>query len=764
MDVKSMLNDGGQRPSRIQTTHAFTPQSSYDARTENTPGSDSSSTRPTPYLCAPPSSTLDTRAHGGGSAGAMPAGNGSYFTLQSPYPNTSTSASTPSVGPHSAYAQSPGSYMGGYTPRESQPTSNAPAAAHNATFVSPTPTHPPIPPTPASVHHHNYSRSTSYNNSAYPANPPNHAQFQSSPPQVNGLLPSSARHNSPINQFQSQPATPLGPPVHYPKGSPQSYRPPSQGHESHLRRASQSSIGSILSNREQPQYPPPPPAEHTRRDSVQRPYIYDVRDRERSISVSPKTIPKPAPHREHDPRRTLSHDRPSIPPHPEPASRPVTNHQNSLDQQLASTPDSQFAPPNTSMYSSPQGSRLSEQHAQHYGPMAYTDEPATATASANYPHNSLKRRASHLSDTIVKPPQKKPRRYEVPPWARSARNPDKQKPIRFVEGGLSRSSHPQRPAATQATRKDSPAPLKPNGNSVVSQPVDLPIHDQPNIANRVQYDVLTPTVCEWVLQFIGQSDPPPRSKFEIEAKVGLIIRNDTDSRLEPMVWTEAVLTEQAVHNTKFHSGMTLEQHKVMNEYLNDLVRQNTAAGFVGTPNEIFYSHPKENDEFYELSDEGKKHLPSELYHWTMKAAHPRRRNEIRVRRTVDKFTGAVTAQIIKTRVADINITCPRDPFDYRISISLETDWDGDTAWLTPLAETRGRNKDRMSYRHRMYQVDLTQVSHENSPDKEHELEVEVATEYLQRELHRLRTTGESSLYDVVHGLISNIRLFTKLGQ
>lgn len=764
MDLKSMLNDSGQRPPRIHThsSHSQTPQSSYDVRLDHTPGSDGSSARPTPYPYGPPSQILETRAHGGGSAGT--GGNGSYFAIQSPHPNTSTSASTPSAGPHSAYAQSPGSFMGPYTPRDNLSTSNtAAAAAHSATFVSPTPTHQPIPPTPASVHHHNYSRSTSYNNSAHPHN---HAQFQSPPQQMNGLPSSTARHTSPNNQFQSQPATPLGPPIHYPKASPQSYRPPSQGQEAHLRRASQSSMSSVLSNRDYPQYPPPLPTELSRRESVQRSYTYDSRDRERSISVSPKTIPKPPPQRDHELPRNPSHDRTSIPPLTETVTRPAVSHQNSLELQPVSTPDSQFAPPSVSMYNSPQASRSSEQPMQQiYDLMPSSND----IANANRQHTSLKRRASHLSDIIAKPPQKKPRRDEIPIWARPARNPDKQKPIRFVEGRFKREQPSQQPAPPQPARKEQPQPAphpKPNGNSIVPkpEPIELPQSDQPNIANRIQFDVLTPTICEWVLHHIGRTDPPPGSKFEIEAKVGIIIRNDTDSRIDPMVWTEAVLTEQAVHNTKFHSGMTLDQHKAMNEYLNELVRQNTAAGHVGTSNEIFYSHPKENDEFYELSEEGRNHLSPELHHWIMKGSHAKRRNEIRVRRTVDKSSGAVTAQIIKTRIADINITCPQNQFDYRISISLETDWEGDISWLTPLAETRGRNKDRMSYRHRMYQVDLTQVSHEDSRNLEHELEVEIATEFLQRELQRLRATGESSLYDVIHGLISNIRIFTKLGQ
>ena len=177
--------------------------------------------------------------------------------------------------------------------------------------------------------------------------------------------------------------------------------------------------------------------------------------------------------------------------------------------------------------------------------------------------------------------------------------------------------------------------------------------------------------------------------------------------------------------------------------------------------EIRFDHPKENDEFFVLSDEGKSHLDPGLLQWINNSAI-RSRGEIRVRRTVDKLTHEPKFTIIKTRIADMEIYNPNFEFDYRISISLETDWKGRDEWLTRLPEYRGRNKDRMSYKHMMFQVDLTQVSHDDDPTrKEHELEVEIETSRIQTELAKLRN-GEQSEYDsMIRGLLDNVRLLSR---
>lgn len=82
--------------------------------------------------------------------------------------------------------------------------------------------------------------------------------------------------------------------------------------------------------------------------------------------------------------------------------------------------------------------------------------------------------------------------------------------------------------------------------------------------------------------------------------------------------------------------------------------------------------------------------------------------------TTDQRTGEVLAKIVKCRVADLDVLSPRTCVDFRISVNLEISFEGDVSHL-PVVEmgggkARDRNKDRMSYRHLAYQVDLTQVA------------------------------------------------------
>lgn len=130
---------------------------------------------------------------------------------------------------------------------------------------------------------------------------------------------------------------------------------------------------------------------------------------------------------------------------------------------------------------------------------------------------------------------------------------------------------------------------------------------------------------------------------------------------------------------------------------------------------ISYAHKKERDSFYEIS-------PKALPHVVQNYLNPRHKPKVRV--TTDQQTGAVLARIIKCRIADMDVYSPRTCLDWRISVNLEMHYDGDLGELISTerddiggpGQKRGggargdRNKDRMSYRHLAYQVDLTQVA------------------------------------------------------
>jgi len=173
---------------------------------------------------------------------------------------------------------------------------------------------------------------------------------------------------------------------------------------------------------------------------------------------------------------------------------------------------------------------------------------------------------------------------------------------------------------------------------------------------------------------------------------------------------------------------------------------------------IHYSHPKEHDEFYELTPEGKANLPESIQQFLNPHHKPR------VRITHNKDDNSLKARIIKSRIADIEIYNPACDFDYRISISIESPWSGPEQWLVPMQANGGeRNKDRMSYRHLAYQVDLTQVSYSTKRDLEHELEVEISVEQIRKELNALQSGQPSRYEDLVRGLLDNVRVLCRQG-
>lgn len=121
-----------------------------------------------------------------------------------------------------------------------------------------------------------------------------------------------------------------------------------------------------------------------------------------------------------------------------------------------------------------------------------------------------------------------------------------------------------------------------------------------------------------------------------------------------------------------------------------------------------YVHTYECDSFFELSQSGALALPSSI-----RAQLNPRHMKAKVRITTDQKTGKEIGKIVKVRVADIDVYSPRTVFDWRVSVNLEMNFEGDMKTMTePSSDGRraDRNKDRVSYKHLVYQVDLTQVT------------------------------------------------------
>lgn len=222
--------------------------------------------------------------------------------------------------------------------------------------------------------------------------------------------------------------------------------------------------------------------------------------------------------------------------------------------------------------------------------------------------------------------------------------------------------------------------------------------------------------------------------FEIEAKIGQLIDRHTNDRLSLPVVSECVLSANDPDlRTTFKSSMTevrftppdiklmansivQAQHRSLNKFLNDALvnsQHSKAQPGLAQPADrpripMSYVHTYESDSFFDLSQYGILSLPASI----RAELHPRQ-PKAKVRVTTDKKTGKEIARIIKARVADIDIYSPNTVFDWRVSINIEMNVDGDI-WnmIEPSSMDRKRperNKDRMSYKHLAYQIDLTQV-------------------------------------------------------
>ncbi|KAJ5480730.1 hypothetical protein N7539_006624 [Penicillium diatomitis] len=292
---------------------------------------------------------------------------------------------------------------------------------------------------------------------------------------------------------------------------------------------------------------------------------------------------------------------------------------------------------------------------------------------------------------------------------------------------------------------------------------------EPSITGFIPYEELTKQLCDFLFQHVvmrtdvavdatGSAAAGAGTIVEIEAKLGHVVDQDRRERLVLPVLTESVINRDSRVRTAFESNMTVEQHRAMNNFLNEQVKASIANTQSRIP--ISYTHKKERDTFYEIS-------PQELPPVIRQNLNPRHKPKVRV--TTDVKTGEIIAKIVKCRVADIDVYSPRTSVDWRVSVNLEMEYDGDVSHLTMVDTSKGgrgeRNKDRMSYKHLAYQIDLTQVATAEAPTKndfEHELEVEVSAAEIRRQGNLAMAGDPSNQYeDLVKGFVDNIRVLAR---
>ncbi|KAF7503195.1 hypothetical protein GJ744_004228 [Endocarpon pusillum] len=681
-------------------------------------------------------------------------------SAQSPSQRTFASTSSiNSVGLHSSIGSSPGpghlsTVRDGTTYNNQYPTSFVPSPSSHAPNQGPFDQYQQIQGPPSG-----FPAGASLTHSGL---------LRESPGSLTGPPHSAARQFSPHPSQPSLPGTPLGPPAVFQKPSPQAtQRAASYGLE-HTRTYSGGSLGSQHGY----DYGDRNMSQHQRtasRDSTVRQYSYE-REREKSISVSPKTIPQPSPLRQ----ASMERLQPRMTPPLKQSTGPKPDHArlvSSAEPRVDSLPSSTSTTPRDleRRSSSQQSPRAAVQHST---PPSNHAMPPDKSSPTPHRHQALKRNASAISgsSSSPQPPRKRSKRAEIPIFARTAR-PNKP-PLRLIMKGNVRSV-PHAPPAVNghpstngSVHQAAPMRAMPVTASVPIEPSDW----EPSIMGSTPYEELTRYICDMIYNTIGNAEPPTDGAvFEIEAKLGEIHNIEEGRRIRLPVMTETIFDKnQFGPPTRFESSMNVEQHKALNSYLNTLCAESQQAP--RTP--MFYDHPRETDTFYSLTPAGEASLPLSIRTYL----NPKHRPRVRITTSQPPPSAAgspaavpvVKRRIIKSRIADFDVLCPSLAFDFRISISIESPFDGPDDVLVKVNDAGAggagdREKDRVSYRHLAYQIDLTQVSYPNSSKREHELEIEISTETIRQELANLREGRPNRYEDLVRGFVDNVRILARKG-
>lgn len=565
---------------------------------------------------------------------------------------------------------------------------------------------------------------------------------------------------SPNAPPQSRSGAPLGPPRPYSQPSPQTQRQLSQENTPYNHKSYFSPSGSSHSREHSGQITAPP--QPSRQAPVMQKQYSEQWERERSSSVSPKTIPQPLLSRQ---ARTESAT-PSLPT-PAPSQKFETlspqNYQNITPPESQTDQErSPATPPPPSSSTTQRPHSLPAASSPTARVATIIQQPGSAPFFRPGDAGTVQPRSKRsIPDAWLAPaqPPKRQRTEEIPVYARSARHG----PLKLMKNGTGTSVQPmaqiKRPLNGRLASNNA---ITPQQHAQTPGPPPQPslkptaLHWEPSITNLLPYEDLTQHVSSWIYNTIGREDPlSDGAFFEIEAKIGTIHDIESGRRLNLPVMTETVFDRNSFRRTRFDSSMDLGQHKSFNDFLNQCV-QSSHQDPKRIP--IEYDHRRESDQFYELNPNGVRALPSCVTKW------PNQRHETRVRRTNDLETLKLIASIIKVRIADLEIYNPTQDFDYRISISVECPWNGNNMDLIPLKEHDSeRNKDRVSYRHMGYQIDLTQVSYTDGTKQQHELEVEISAEQLRLELANLSQQKPNRYEGLVKGFLDDVRILCRHG-
>ncbi|KII90780.1 hypothetical protein PLICRDRAFT_106409 [Plicaturopsis crispa FD-325 SS-3] len=252
-------------------------------------------------------------------------------------------------------------------------------------------------------------------------------------------------------------------------------------------------------------------------------------------------------------------------------------------------------------------------------------------------------------------------------------------------------------------------------------------------------------VADFIHHMINTRPDLKGAQVEVEAKVGVLRDRQSGKRLELPLRVETILTPDSI-DCRFESNMSVHQHKHFNTLLNKLKTTSEQPSYPASP--LNYAHLYLVDSFYNAED-----------------AHSR--DKIRVTR--DERTGAVTDCVRKIRLGDLNVYSPKRAADWRISVSLEVP--GKCLPPPTGSPTHTRRKDRLSYTHEEFVIDLTQVTASQPsggpPEVLHELELEIARpQFLLASAARrgdpnMPEEERSAFDDLIHAFVNNARILVR---
>lgn len=310
--------------------------------------------------------------------------------------------------------------------------------------------------------------------------------------------------------------------------------------------------------------------------------------------------------------------------------------------------------------------------------------------------------------TKTSPPTVKPRRYDEPPiWALSYRRLNNMRMIQTRNQGPLRQGDYQRQHGSHRTNRPphSHSHQQVHYASQKSQPPRVTTLSQipsmsglpVSLTDVLPYEDLTRKITEWLfatLHNLGEE----RQYVEVEVKLGQIMQRKIDKRLSLPVTTETVVSpDYAKTQTTFQASMLEQQFKAAAAFLDKL-----ASDTKGTdkPTRIV-SYPVNSTRDLVFQPPGTDNC----------------------RVTLNKEDQEIE-RIVKRRVDNLVVYSPGDLLDFRISISLEIPVTGADIDLTQLPVKTERVKNRLSYAHRAFQVDLTSVVTDKINNTQ-ELEVEI---------------------------------------